>query len=91
MKFDRGFIRAARRLHEQGTISDGKLDQAERAYANPKVMKKARLQMMANDNLLGGFKDWDWEAIFAWFKMYIIPALRIIIPMLLLAERKRDE
>ena len=91
MKFDRGFIRAARNEHKAGRISDQKMAACERAINNPKVMRDARRQMMMNDHLLGGFKDWNWEAIYQWFVLYIIPALRIIIPMLLMAEEKRDE
>lgn len=51
---------------------------------NPEAMRRARNQLKCDPNMLGGISDWDWNAIYEWFVTYFIPAMKIILPILLL-------
>ena len=55
-----------------------------KAANNPEAMRRARNQLKAGPDMLGGISDWDWEAIYRWFIEYFIPAMRIIIPIVIM-------
>ena len=82
--FDQGFVRAARNQFHEGVISYDQLQDCLRGAENKEGMKMARLQLMTDPNMLGGFADWDWEAIYQWFIDYFIPAMKVIIPIVLM-------
>jgi len=47
-------------------------------------MREARNQLRARDGRLGGISDWDWDAIYKWFMETFVPAMRVIIPILIM-------
>ena len=88
IKFTHCFEKVAIEQFDEGILSYRKLEECRRAADNPRIMRRARQQMMASDGLLGGVRllDLDWAAILTWFRDYFIPAMRIIIPMIMLLQ-----
>jgi hypothetical protein len=86
IKFTHCFEKAAQQHFDSGEISYKDLEECKRAASSSETMRRSRLRLQATDGRLGGIKDWDWEAIWQWFQDYFIPAMRIIIPMLLILE-----
>ncbi len=85
-RFTAAFKRAARHHHLLGTLSFEEYDQCVEAGNNNKVMRRAYRQMTTDPAMLGGIKDWDWEAVYQWFIDYFIPAMKIIIPIILMLQ-----
>lgn len=94
IKFTACFEKEATVRFNDGLISPGAYKKCQRAANSPEVMRAARLQLSATDGRLGGIADWDWEAIAKWFKEYFVPAIRTILPliiMLLAVNPSEDE
>lgn len=53
------------------------------------TMKAAYNQMKNDDNMLGGIRDWDWEAILNWVRENLIPMLKIALPLILLLDDEK--
>jgi hypothetical protein len=82
--FDSAFVTAARNRHAEGVISYDEMMQCVEGAQNREGMVRARRQLMSDPNMLGGFKDWDWEAIYQWFIDYFIPAMKVILPIIIM-------
>lgn len=91
--FNRAWREAAEEKYDRGEISTEQYLDCMKAADHPEAMKRARRQLKADPNMLGGISDWDWEAIYQWFIDYFIPAMKIIIPivLMLLAENPTPE
>lgn len=88
--FHSGFVRAAEKKYTSGELSFEKYRQCLKAAKNPSVMRRARRQLRADPNLLGGISDWDWQAIYEWFVENFLPALEVIMSLfLLVAEEEK--
>lgn len=82
-KFTKAFKQSAKHHYSEGMISAKEYAQCLEACDNKEGMSRAYRQMTADPNMLGGIKDWDWEAIYAWFITYFIPVMKIIIPIII--------
>ena len=83
-KFTKAFRQVAESNYLSGYIS---LEEYTRCLeAKPDTMKRAYNQLLADPDMLGGIRDWDWDSILEWLFNYFIPAMRIIIPILLMDE-----
>ena len=81
----RRFAKAFRQTLDErrDTLDPAEYTKSRAATYSSAKMKTLLGQLETAPGLKGGIKDWDWEAIYAWFIEYIIPALKIILPMLL--------
>jgi hypothetical protein len=75
---------------DEGVISYEKYEECLRAADNKEAMKRARNQLRTEDGLLGGISDWDWEAIKQWFIDYFIPAMKVILPLVIMLLDEED-
>lgn len=82
--FTAAWKNAAKRKLKSGEIDQAKYNECLRAANNKLVMKRARNQLRADPGMLGGFADWDWEAIKQWFIEYFIPAMKVILPLVIM-------
>jgi hypothetical protein len=82
--FNSAWKKATEQKYQSGEISKEEYDDCVRAYNDKAVMKQARDQLKADDGMLGGISDWDWDAIYQWFVDYFIPAMRVIIPIVIM-------
>jgi len=91
-RFNKAFVTAAKEQYISGKISHDNYQKCLKAAANPDIMKKAYKRLMEEvrnrltEEGLCGIRDWDWEAILKWLKENFIPAMKIILPMLLLLD-----
>jgi hypothetical protein len=82
--FDKAFYEVAKEQFVQKVISENDFLSCKEAVKNKEGMKRARRQMMSDPDMLGGFSDWNWEAIKQWFIDYFIPAMKIILPIIIM-------
>ena len=82
--FNAAWKNAAKQKLEEGVISYDKYEECMRAASNPEVMRRARNQLKTEPGMLGGISDWDWEAIKQWFIDYFIPAMKVILPLVIM-------
>ncbi len=85
IKFSHGLAQAAQYKFEEGEISYEQSQQAITASKNRKLIREVRNQLTVGDGLLGGLRDWDWEAIKKWIIEFFIPVLKAILPLLMVA------
>jgi len=82
--FTRAWKEAVEEQYDQGKITQAEYLNCIKAAEHPETMQKARKQLIADPNMLGGIGDWDWEAIYEWFVTYFVPAMKVIIPIFLM-------
>jgi len=87
-RFTKAFERGLRAGFDRGEVNANDYQLGLRAAKNPEAMKQAMAKLQGDPNLLGGIKDWDWEAILKWFNEYIVPALKIIIPIIMMLDSR---
>jgi hypothetical protein len=88
IKFANAFEMVAQEQFDNGVISFKKLEKCKKAANNRRVMSDARAQFTGSSDMLGGIFDWDWDAILEWFREWIIPAMRVIIPIIMLLDEE---
>ena len=88
--FTRAFKYTAKEKWFDQEITEDEFDKCMLAAKRPEVMQNALIQLEVEDGLLGGIKDWNWEAILKWFRDYFIPAMRIILPIMILLLDEED-
>ena len=82
--FNSAWKRASEEKYQAGEITAEEYADCKRAYENKEVMVQARNQLKTDPNMLGGISDWDWDAIFEWIQTNFIPAMKVIIPIVLM-------
>lgn len=82
--FNSAWRKATEEKYREGTISSAEYAQCVQAANNPEAMRRARNQLRTDPDMLGGISDWDWDAIYQWFIDYFIPAMKIIIPIVIM-------
>ncbi len=85
IKFAWGLEQAAQEQFDAGVISFEQLQQAQTASKDRTIIRQVRNQLSAGDGLLGGVRDWNWEAIKKWIIEFLIPVLKAVLPLLLVA------
>ncbi len=83
IKFAWGLEQAAQHQFDAGVISYDQLCTARTASQDRGLIREVRNQLMVGDGLLGGVRDWNWEAIKNWIIEFLIPVLKAILPLLL--------
>lgn len=82
--FNTAFERCAKEKVDAGEITYDEYADCMKAVKDKKGMRRARRQMQTDPNMLGGISDIDWNAILKWFQDYFIPAMKFIIPIVLM-------
>jgi len=83
-RYTKAFKQVSKEKYEAGEITKETYDDCVRAAKSSKVMRQSRNQLVADPNMLGGISDWDWDTIYAWFVEYFIPAMKVIIPIVIM-------
>lgn len=82
--FKAAFDKVSKEKFDSGEISYKEYLDCQRAVQNKEVMLRAYNQMMVDPNMLGGLRDINWQKIYEWFVTYFIPAMKVILPIVLL-------
>lgn len=82
--FRAAFNKVSHEKFDSGEISYEEFVDCQRAVKNKEAMRRAYNQMIADPNMLGGLRDINWQRIYEWFVTYFIPAMRVILPIVLL-------
>lgn len=90
-KFTKAFKQAAIVAVNSGEIDAEQYAKCLKAARSTKAMRQAYNQLLADPNMLGGLADWDWDAIYAWIVDHFLPAMRVIIPIIMLLEPNEHE
>ena len=78
--FTRAFKTVAKQKFRDGDISEAEL--AKCMGASSETMKKFR-KKVEDEQLYGGIRDWDWDAIIKWFQTYFIPLFKTLLSLLM--------
>lgn len=87
--FSRALLQVAREKWNLGEIETPEYARIVTAAHNPARVQSIIDTLEADNNMLGGFRDWDWEAILNWVRENLIPALRIMLPLILLLDEEK--
>lgn len=82
--FNRAWKQAVEEKYASKEIDHKQYANCMEAANSPEAMRRARNQLRSDPDMLGGISDWNWEAIYQWFIDYFIPAMRIIIPIVIM-------
>lgn len=81
--FNRAWQETTEAKWKAGELSRDEYNDCKNSLKYPEALKRARNQLKCDPDMLGGI-EWNWDAIYQWFIEYFIPAMKIIIPIVIL-------